>query len=475
MSKQCALLCVHIGFVPARSLVLPCAARVRLCSLLIHERQRHNRLSLTSRVTRIALRRTAVGRRTRILVQQVMSTNSTTAYRSDPTMSIRGWDNRGGSTNDAAARNVPLLRPGGDTPYSVWCPEMETYLMRVGVLTRDYKNEMKNWSELVATVEAEAADEETAAIQRMLGQARVGDPSATVTKKSVDKNQPLQKENDARLVAAMVNRAKRAYGIIYSALPHDIRELIADVPQGYAYGLWSLLKDRFESQSDDNIADVWTRYVSLSQESDEAFDAYMARVDKVTALLKGAGQEPQPGLRKVILLYRLQPMYSAARLALQASKRLNAANTIDWLEVKTYMLDYERDQLRGDDPMTMGERAMAARAQKDMRRDSQGGSTNGSYGSGDRSRVDMSTVKCYNCNKLGHTSRYCGKPRRKMRNEERQENVNERYRGDDESPERKYGGHSPPPESSDYSDNEMPNQRVNSAYATECLFSAIRM
>ena len=89
----------------------------------------------------------------------------------------------------------------------------------------------------------------------------------------------------------------------------------------------------------------------------------MARVDKVTSLLEGAGQLPHAGLRKVILLDRLLPKYKPAALAYLASKRLNANKDIDWLDVKTFMFDHERQMNRDDvaSSSSDADRAMAAR------------------------------------------------------------------------------------------------------------------
>ena len=335
----------------------------------------------------------------------------------------------GGGSDAANARNTPLLRPEGDTPYSVWRPQMETFLMRANVETRDYKEPIPGWTALVSAVESDAAAEEADALTRLLGgtslmkdEPRDALAKSSSSSSSADKSSSASSMSeptplstaDRKLLTALVNRSRRAYGFLYAAIAPDIRELIADVPQGYAYGLWSLLQRRFESNSDDNIADVWSRYVSLAQEPNEAYDAYMARVDKVTALLKGAGQEPPVGLRKVALLYRLQPMYTTARLALQASKRINEAGTIDWLDVKAYMLDYEREQLRSDTPMMSGDRAMAARTMVANRGGSGGGSSGGTRDRYQGPR-DMTQVQCYNCDEYGHISRACTKQRRRRK------------------------------------------------------------
>ena len=324
-------------------------------------------------------------------IQQVMSLSCDTMTSSAE---------YGGTTTRSHA--VPLLRPDGDAPYSVWRPQMETCLMRCGVQTRDYTVETKNWNALVAAVEGDAADEETAAIDRLLGNAGVDDASSSKQKKEVK-----VQSGDRKLVAAIVSRSRYAFGLLYAALTDDIRALIEKVPPGYAFGLWSLLEDRFQSKRSDNVADHWMQYMNLAQEQGELYDSYMARVDKITTILEGAGQLPPSGMRQVMLLHRLQPMYKPATLALVASGRVSEEKAVDWSVVKTFMQDYERAEIRGNDPSLSGDgdgRAMAA-FRSSFARQGRGGS-NGSFGSSGRTR-DMSKVQCYECDEFGHMARDC--------------------------------------------------------------------
>ena len=316
-------------------------------------------------------------------------------------------DEINGGANDAShTRNVPLLRPEGDTPYSVWRPRMEAYLMRAGIEVRDYKTEADNWAALERAVLADAATQEYEAMMRILHKVKREDEPNEQKETTTVADAAARK-----LLLAVVTRSRRAYGMIYSALAHDLQLLIAEVPQGYAFGLWTLLEERFQSKTDDNITDVWERFTSMTQEPGEAYDAYYARVEKITALLVGAGQTPPTGLRKGILLYHLQPKYAAARLALQASKLLDNSEDIDWQAVKMFMLDYEREQMRADGPSAMndaGDRAMAARSSHNSH---QRQSHNGGGASG-KSR-DAFSGKCYNCNEFaGHMSRDCPEPRK---------------------------------------------------------------
>lgn len=327
----------------------------------------------------------------------------------------------GGGSDTANARNVPLLRPEAGMPYSVWRTEMETYMMRAGIEKCEYKEAIPEWSQLIQIVEFNAANELRQAMDQLLNRVKVeagGSSSSISTNKKVEDATAASR----KLVVKLVNSSKRAYGLLYTALAADLRALIEEVPQGYAYGLWELLEDRFESKRDDNVADHWMRFISLAQDPNEAYDTYMARVDKVTSLLDGAGQTPHAGLRKVILLDRLLPKYKPASLAYLASKRLNANKEIDWLDVKTFMFDHERQMNRDDgaSASTDADRAMAARAaHPPNNRGGAGGPWNNQT---NQPPHDMSKVKCYNCNGLGHMSRSCTKERKPRRDNDSESN-----------------------------------------------------
>ena len=331
--------------------------------------------------------------------------------------SVSHYEGFGGATKLTNAVSVPLLLPGGATPYAVWCPQMETCLMKAGVETRDYKVPIAEWDRLVLSVERFAAAEEAAAIAALTQSdqiTRAGDPSSTKAVKAENTTPQEAKVSDLvsrKLVLALVKRSRHAYGLLYTAMPEDLRLLAGQVSRGYAYGLWSMLKERYESTRDDNIADVWTRYTQLSQGEEEPYDAYMARVDEVTKLLVGAGQEPPSGLRCVILLGRLQPMYEPAVLVLKATKLKDSKKEIDWSEIKQFILDHERQKLRVGDAslLSSDERALAARSFGASRRHDGQGDTH-SDGSRDRRserKRDMSKVKCFKCNEFGHMARDC--------------------------------------------------------------------
>lgn len=63
------------------------------------------------------------------------------------------------------------------------------------------------------------------------------------------KRESLTPEQQAakKEVSELISRARKAFGYLYAALPADLRQLVADVPQGYAYGIWSFPEKKFRN------------------------------------------------------------------------------------------------------------------------------------------------------------------------------------------------------------------------------------
>src|SRR5689334_887380 len=123
---------------------------------------------------------------------------------------------------DATSR-VPRLvaaAGGGGLPHAVWRPQMQTFLMQHGIEESD-----------------DAQTRRAAAIATVLGVASgsKGGVSASSPGPS-PKAELLTDEQKAakKEVSELIARSRKAYGFLYAALPTDLRQLIADVPQGYA-------------------------------------------------------------------------------------------------------------------------------------------------------------------------------------------------------------------------------------------------
>ena len=330
------------------------------------------------------------------------------------------------SSIDPQAR-VPSLASSSANglPYAVWRPQMQTYLMRQGVEARDYTRAIAEWDALVLAVQTDADDEERAAIEAVLGQGK-GAPSSmssstTTTTTTVKNEHELAAEREAaaakKHVAALITRARKAFGFLYAALPADLRLLVADVPQGYAYGIWSFLEKKFRNTEQDNVAALWKNFVTLSQGVDENFDEYKARVDSVRELLEHAKEQPPAGLYATLLLWNLQPRYATAVLTLKTGDRVKDPVKIDWPAIVEYMSQYERSQQSLGE--TDADRAMAARhgAKPPFKSYKTAASTsstsNNQKSGGGSSAPPLNTIQCWNCKQMGHYASDCSKPKAK--------------------------------------------------------------
>ena len=170
---------------------------------------------------------------------------------------------------------VPRLAPasgGAGLPHALW-PKMQTFLMQHGMDESDYGQVIPAWREIVAAVGDDAATRRAAAIASVLAAAGAAGKAASAMPAAV-KVEPLSAEQQAakKEVSELIARSRKAYGFLYTALPTDLRPLVADVPQGYAYGIWSFLEKKFRNTEQDTVMALWERYVSLRQEADETFD-----------------------------------------------------------------------------------------------------------------------------------------------------------------------------------------------------------
>jgi LTR polyprotein gag-polypeptide-like protein/zinc knuckle protein len=296
--------------------------------------------------------------------------------------------------------------------YAEWRPRMETTLMRVGVAVRDYQVENTDWTALVEAVEKWERADEDASIAYALGRSMA---SSSKTATAV----PSAAEKEVRRAAMdAVARGKKAYTMLYQTLPDELRRLVAEVPQGYAYGLWSWLEKRFQSTEQDNVGDLWDKFTALYQADEETFDEYKARVDAVHRLLTHAKDKPSAGLYAHRVLWKLSSRYRPAVLALKASGKLKDAEKIDWSEIVSLINNHERSEARLAEVDSRSEFGMAVQAT------GRGGGRGGFDGT--------VPFECYNCGEKGHIARYCKKPsaRRTARQDEHRDGENDGEGGD---------------------------------------------
>ena len=119
-----------------------------------------------------------------------------------------------------------------------------------------------------------------------------------------------------KIITQRVEMSIRVYGVIYSSLPEELRpQAETAVLNGFAYGLWKWLEEKFQSTEQDSVADLLMTWIALEQKEDESFDAYRARVEKTNTLLTLAKEKPSPRMFSLMMTERLQPKYKAAVLA----------------------------------------------------------------------------------------------------------------------------------------------------------------
>jgi hypothetical protein len=310
--------------------------------------------------------------------------------------------------------------------YALWRPQMQTYLMRQSIEERDYTEALPRWKEMIAAVETDARDQEKAAIELLLAGTQkkavtggASSPSADGASKAADSATDSAAQKEAkRAVSALIARSRKAFGILYAALPTDLRTLVNDVPQGYAFGLWMFLEKKFRNTEQDNVAALWKDFATLSQTVDESFDEYKARVDSVVELLVHAKEQPPTGLYMTLLVWNLQPRYATAVLTLKTGDRLKDPAKVDWPYVVEYMNQFERSQLGLGDAESASEKAMAARARVPSHKVS--------TQSGSR---PLSEIECFNCHEKGHYRSTCPKPKVKSYKGKRQDGATKKAQG----------------------------------------------
>ena len=125
------------------------------------------------------------------------------------------------------------------------------------------------WRQIVAAVDEDEGERTADAIALLLGgKQQQSASSPPIKKEALTAEQIAAKKEVSELIA----RSRKAYGFLFTALPADLRQLIADVPQGYAFGVWDFLEKKFRSTEQDTVMSLWERYVSLRQDREETFD-----------------------------------------------------------------------------------------------------------------------------------------------------------------------------------------------------------
>jgi hypothetical protein len=325
----------------------------------------------------------------------------------------------GGVRSETASLSVPALRTG---EYAAWRPRMEAYLMRHG-LEETYTDELPDWVALHAQVRAWDIEKKRRAIAIALGRA-----SGVKTKAQSKMNEDDESAHTARLeenakreVRTLVEHSIRAFGMLFEAMPDELRAQTAHIPQGYAFGVWTWLEKKYQSTEIDCVNELIEKWMELRMDTDESFDAYRARVNKLCVLLEQAKEKPSARIYAYKLLDKLQPCFKPAVLALKAGEKLRDPADVDWEDVTAFITSHERSESR------------LTQQQVQASEDSYANPPMGAAMSAMRHAAAPWTKNaiCYNCNERGHIGKQCTKPRpegygeRDGRNEKRRRHARE--------------------------------------------------
>jgi transposase InsO family protein len=318
----------------------------------------------------------------------------------------------GSAVSVSAALQGPRLQPGG---YAAWCSDMDVFLQRNGAEgVHKEVMDVEEWKSTIKSVESWARDAYASAKALALG-----------LKSESKLSTPVSDDVKAarKLVSAMVERSRRVYGIIYSALPEELRAQSAHIENGFAYGLWKWLQDKFQSTEEDSVGLLLGQWTTLQQEEGETFDAYRTKVNKVANLLERAKEKQSARMYAYVLLDKLLPRYKQAVLALKASGKLKELDKVNWDEITAFINTHEREEMRlRDSEADGGDRAMAARQVKNnawnQGRPRELGTNQNSRDAGNHLRSNttsgsrqapkpLAEIRCFRCDQLGHFARRC--------------------------------------------------------------------
>jgi hypothetical protein len=339
----------------------------------------------------------------------------------------------------ALQTSAPRLRSAAGS-YAAWQPDMDVHLARIGadgVHKRAITEEQ--WRKMEQQVQAwhDESLEQALVSFGIISGTPTGPAAASVAASSgaaaalaaAPGQLTADQKEMRRLVSALVERSRRVFGVIWAALPEELRSQAAHIPQGCASLLWLWLERKFQNTENDSVWELFAQWVALMQDEDESFDAYRARVNKLQSLLEHAKEKQSPTMYAFTLLEKLQPRYKAAVLALKAGGALKDAAKISWEEITSFLNQHERSESRmmssENAPGALGAAATTgahgAFRKDHSSTDTAGGkpSTRGGWqkqqhhrGGGGRGRGGRYTDPrtCFRCNERGHIAEDCTKP-----------------------------------------------------------------
>ena len=329
-------------------------------------------------------------------------------------MSINVFSEDKGTAGAGASTVVQAPKLRGAAHYAAWRRDMEVWLERHNANNVHSRAiDAKEWKRFEALVRQWGEEELMEAMTAFSSAAIAGSSSSsssastTTTKEKDSGNAPDAQAKQRKVLTLMVQHSHRVFGVLYSALPDELRTQAESVPRGFAYGLWHWLETKFQSTESDSVHELLEQWFSLRQEEDEQYDAYRARVNALYALLDAAKETPSAAMRSLILCERLTPRYKPVVLALKASGVLKDAKNIDWENVTAQINRHEREELRSNSD-AVAAAARGAWANTAHTRNTQEQEPHAEWR--EKPKADSST-DCWNCQGKGHFQWDCSKPR----------------------------------------------------------------
>ncbi len=152
-------------------------------------------------------------------------------------MSLNSDEIKGVTGAHGSAQLGPRLQASG-VGYSTWRPHMDVFLQRSGAdgIHRKVMTE-EMYMDLSGRVESWQDDALTAAMAMVIGNSSSSSSSSSAT--PTVKVDPLNNDikESRRIVTLTVEKSRRVFGILYSALPDELRPQVEHIAQGWAYGL----------------------------------------------------------------------------------------------------------------------------------------------------------------------------------------------------------------------------------------------
>lgn len=337
-------------------------------------------------------------------------------------------EDKGGNGNGAASGSAGAAPQFDYSNPSGWLETMSVFLQRngaEGVHTRLQAKE--KFDELERQVAQFAQDEVDEALA-FLNDAGSGAASASATKaldvKVQDKDAATQLKESRRVLRVLMERLRKVYGIVWQALPEELRAQTQHISPGHANGLWTWLTAKFESTEQDRVADLLLKWQQLAQGEDEPIDSWRARVMKLAAQLEQVGEKPSARMLQWTYTDKLHKRYLPAVLALKASGKLKDAASINYEEIAQFLNSHERNVERAevDDAKVMvatgygGGGRSGAQGQRSHAREMQSSSASRAgrdRGNRDRPRPPrtLDDVQCFSCGGYGHLKVDCPQKR----------------------------------------------------------------